>query len=38
METEMSIMAKNTMMYNALTDLTKKDFEGLQRIIAEASK
>ena len=29
MEQEMSVMAKNPLMYNALADLTKKDFEGL---------
>jgi len=38
MENEMSIMAKNTLMYNALTDLTKKDFEGLQKVITEGGK
>ena len=31
-------MAKNTLMYNALTDLTKKDFEGLQKVITEGGK
>ena len=35
MEKEMTIMAKNTLMYNALADLTKKDFEGLQRVITD---
>ncbi|EHJ48564.1 flagellar basal-body rod protein FlgB [Solidesulfovibrio carbinoliphilus subsp. oakridgensis] len=38
MEKEMSIMAKNTLMYNALTDITKKDFEGLQRVITDGGK
>jgi flagellar basal-body rod protein FlgB len=38
METEMNAMAKNTLMYNALTDLTKKDFEGIQRAITEGGK
>jgi flagellar basal-body rod protein FlgB len=38
MEKEMSIMAKNTLMYNALTDLTKKDFEGLQKVITDGGK
>jgi flagellar basal-body rod protein FlgB len=35
MDKEMSIMAKNTLMYNALADITKKDFEGLQKVIAD---
>ncbi|WP_428563962.1 MAG: flagellar basal body rod protein FlgB [Solidesulfovibrio sp. DCME] len=38
MEQEMSIMAKNTLMYNALTDITKKDFEGLQKVIMDGGK
>ena len=38
MENEMSIMAKNTLMYNALTDITKKSFEGLQRVIMDGGK
>jgi flagellar basal-body rod protein FlgB len=38
MEKEMSIMAKNTLMYNALTDITKKDFEGLQKVITDGGK
>jgi flagellar basal-body rod protein FlgB len=38
MEREMSIMAKNTLMYNALTDLAKKDFEGLQKVILDGGK
>lgn len=38
LETEMNIMAKNTLMYNALTDLTKKSFEGVQRAITEGGK
>jgi len=38
MEKEMSIMAKNTLMYNALADLAKKDFEGLQRVITDGAK
>ncbi len=38
MEKEMSIMAKNTLMYNALATLAKKDFEGLQRVITEGAK
>ena len=38
MEKEMSVMAKNTLMYNALADLTKKDFEGLQKVIIDGGK
>jgi flagellar basal-body rod protein FlgB len=38
METEMSIMAKNTLMYNALTDVAKNDFASLQRIITDGGK
>jgi len=38
MEKEMSVMAKNTLMYNALTDLAKKDFEGLQKVIMDGGK
>ena len=37
-EKEMSIMAKNTLMYNALADIAKKDFEGVQRIITDGAK
>jgi len=38
MEKEMTIMAKNTLMYNALTDITKSDFTGLQRVITDGGK
>jgi flagellar basal-body rod protein FlgB len=38
MDKEMSIMAKNTLMYNALTDITKKSFDGLQRVITDGGK
>ncbi|WP_300158326.1 flagellar basal body rod protein FlgB [Solidesulfovibrio sp.] len=38
MDKEMSIMAKNTLMYNALADITKKDFEGLQKVIMDGGK
>jgi flagellar basal-body rod protein FlgB len=38
LESEMNIMAKNTLMYNALTDLTKRGFEGLQKAITEGGK
>jgi len=35
MDKEMAIMAKNTLMYNAIGDITKKSFEGLQKVIAD---
>jgi len=38
MEKEMAIMAKNTLMYNALTDLVKRDFTDLQRVVTDGSK
>lgn len=38
LEKEMSIMAKNTLMYNAITDITKKNFDGLQRVITDGGK
>ena len=38
MDKEMAIMAKNTLMYNALADVMKKDFEGMQRVITEGGK
>jgi flagellar basal-body rod protein FlgB len=38
MEKEMSIMAKNTMMYNALADISKKNLEGLQKVITDGGK
>ncbi|BBD09343.1 flagellar basal body rod protein FlgB [Desulfovibrio ferrophilus] len=38
LDKEMSVMAKNTLMYNALTTVLKKNFEGLTTLISEASK
>jgi flagellar basal-body rod protein FlgB len=38
MDKEMAIMSKNGMMYNALASVIKKNFEGLQKIIAEGGK
>ncbi|MYL83243.1 flagellar basal body rod protein FlgB [Desulfovibrio aerotolerans] len=38
MEKEMTVMAKNTLMYNALADLAKRDFEGLQKVIIDGGK
>jgi len=38
MDEEMTIMAKNTMQYNALTSVIKKNFMGLQKAIQQGSK
>lgn len=38
MEKEMSVMAKNTLMYNALSEIVKKDFTELQRVITDGGK
>ncbi|MDP3426895.1 MAG: flagellar basal body rod protein FlgB [Humidesulfovibrio sp.] len=38
LDKEMSAMAKNTLMYNALTDIMAKNFTGLQTAITEGSK
>ncbi|MBU1248121.1 MAG: flagellar basal body rod protein FlgB [Proteobacteria bacterium] len=38
LDKEMSIMAKNAMLYNALTDVIKKNFSGMQRVIQEGAK
>lgn len=38
MDKEMNVMAKNTLMYNALADITKSDFSGIQKVIAEGGK
>lgn len=38
MEKEMNIMAKNTLMYNALADIVKKDFTDLQKVITDGGK
>ena len=38
MDHEMNVMAKNTLMYNALTDITKREFGDLQRVISEGGK
>lgn len=36
LDTEMGVMAKNSMLYNALTDVIKKNFTGIQKVITEA--
>ena len=36
LDTEMGVMAKNSMLYNALTDVIKKNFSGIQKVIADA--
>ncbi|MDQ7835687.1 MAG: flagellar basal body rod protein FlgB [Humidesulfovibrio sp.] len=38
LDKEMSAMAKNTMMYNAVSDIISKNFAGLQTAIQEGSK
>ena len=38
LDKEMGTMAKNTMMYNALSDIISKNFSSLQSAIAEGSK
>lgn len=38
MDKEMAVMAKNTLMYNALSDLARRSFEGMQKVIAEGGK
>jgi flagellar basal-body rod protein FlgB len=38
LDKEMSEMAKNSMMYNALSDIIAKNFTGLQTVIQEGGK
>lgn len=38
LDKEMATMAKNTMMYNALTTVLKKSFSGINTVISEGSK
>ncbi len=38
LDKEMAAMAKNSLMYNALTDIISKNFTGLQTAIQEGSK
>ncbi len=38
LDKEMAVMAKNSMMYNALSDIIAKNFTGLQSVIAEGGK
>ena len=38
LDKEMSAMAKNSMMYNALSDIIAKNFTGLQTVIQEGGK
>lgn len=38
LDKEMTAMAKNSMMYNALTDIIAKNFNGLQTVIQEGGK
>lgn len=38
LDKEMAVMAKNTMMYNALSTVLQKNFEGLSTVINEGGK
>ncbi|WP_028574046.1 flagellar basal body rod protein FlgB [Desulfonatronovibrio hydrogenovorans] len=38
LDKEMAIMAKNTLMYNALTQVMQKNFEGLKTAITEGGR
>lgn len=38
LDKEMSVMAKNTMLYNAITEIINKDFQGINKIINEGSR
>lgn len=38
LEKEVTTMAKNNLMYNALTSVIKKDFAGVQKIIQEGAR
>ncbi|MDY7000580.1 MAG: flagellar basal body rod protein FlgB [Thermodesulfobacteriota bacterium] len=38
LDKEMAVMAKNTLMYNALTTVLKKNFEGLSKTIQEGGR
>lgn len=38
LDKEMTVMAKNAMLYNALTDILKKNFGDMTKVIAEGGK
>ncbi len=38
LDKEMAVMAKNSLMYDALAQVIKKNFEGIQRVIQEGAK
>ncbi|WP_027184491.1 flagellar basal body rod protein FlgB [Desulfovibrio inopinatus] len=38
LDKEMTIMAKNTLMYDALTQVIKKNFEGMKNVIQSGSR
>ncbi|GAB6036704.1 flagellar basal body rod protein FlgB [Fundidesulfovibrio butyratiphilus] len=38
LDKEMATMAKNSLMYNALTTVVKSGFEGIQKVITEGGK
>ncbi|MBN2140600.1 MAG: flagellar basal body rod protein FlgB [Desulfovibrionaceae bacterium] len=38
MEKEVTVLAKNTMLYNALTEVISKSFSGLKKVIQEGNR
>ncbi|MDD4951516.1 MAG: flagellar basal body rod protein FlgB [Desulfovibrionaceae bacterium] len=38
MDKEVTILAKNTMLYNALTEIISKSFSGIKKVIQEGSR
>jgi len=38
LDKEMTVMAKNTMMYNALSQIIKKNFQGMSKVIMDGGK
>ncbi|MFP4316641.1 MAG: flagellar basal body rod protein FlgB [Desulfovibrionales bacterium] len=38
LDKEMAILAKNTMLYNAIASVLRKDFEGMQKVISEGGR
>ena len=38
MDKEMTTMAKNSLMYNALTTVMKSNFDGIQKVIMDGSR
>jgi flagellar basal-body rod protein FlgB len=38
LDKEMTLMSKNTLMYNTMTTVLKKDLEGIQKILADGAR